>query len=81
MTCLAPLYKFFLQNIKDNDMYFIGYFNHAYTVKELSVKQAKWQLTQQLTEKNESFDNVEQLLNRSHSYRSNLNMNKRFGNF
>ena len=62
-------------------MYFIGYFNYAYTVKELSFKQAQCLLAQQLTEKNESSDNVEQLLNRSHSYRSNLDMNKRFGNF
>lgn len=57
-------------------MIFQGYFNLAYTVKELSLKQAEIIFAQQLEDDPESNQSIEQLLNESYSYRSNLDLSK-----
>jgi len=57
-------------------MIFPGYFNHTYTVEEISTEKAKYLLAQQLIEKSEFCENTEQLFITKHSYRSNLNFKK-----
>ena len=59
-------------HIKDNDMIFFEGFNQGCTVEELSFKQAAWLLAQQLIEGTEPKESIDEMLNRSYSYRTNL---------
>ncbi len=58
-------------------MIFSGYFNHAYTVEELSFKQAEWLLAQQAIEESEANESARQILNGCYSYRSSLDKKNR----
>jgi len=56
-------------------MIFEGYFNNAYTVKELSLSQAE-AIFKQSAEDSESLESLEQLINNSYSYRTRFDISR-----
>lgn len=55
-------------------MIFFEGFNQGYTVQELSFKQAELLLEQQILPETETIENIEQIFNCRHSYRSQLDV-------
>lgn len=55
-------------------MIFFEGFNQGYTVEEVSFKQAKWILIQQVLDESETNEEIEQVFCQAHSYRTRIDV-------